>query len=82
MHPPAQAVPEATRQVVEAYVRGHDARRLVADAVFTDVTTGLTWSGRQSCGRAAVIMSQIGIVGSDCISSITLCMIRSGSPPK
>ncbi len=29
-----------------------------------------TCSGRQSCGRAAVITSQIGIVGSDCSSSI------------
>lgn len=48
MQPSTQAGPDATREIVEAYVRGHDDRWLIADAVFTDVTTGLTWSGRQS----------------------------------
>ena len=41
-----------------------------------------TCSGRQSCGRAAVIASQIGIVGSDCSSSIMRWMIMSSQPPK
>ena len=41
-----------------------------------------TRSGRQSCGRAAVIMSQMGMVGSDCSSSITRWMTMSIQPPK
>lgn len=36
------------REIVEAYLREHDASLLAPDAVFTDVTTGMTWSGRQA----------------------------------
>ena len=38
--------------------------------------------GGQSRGRAAVMASQIGMVGSDCRISITRWMTRSGQPPK
>jgi hypothetical protein len=40
--------PAVTRAGVESYLRAHDTRRLASDAVFTDVTTGLTWAGRRS----------------------------------
>lgn len=38
------------RQTVEAYLREHDAALLAADAVFTDMSTGMTWSGRRAIG--------------------------------
>ena len=41
-----------------------------------------TCSGRQSCGRAAVITSQIGMVGSDCSSSMRRWMTWSIHPPR
>ena len=41
-----------------------------------------TWIGVQSRGSAAVSASQIGMVGSDCSSSISRWITWSGMPPK
>jgi steroid delta-isomerase-like uncharacterized protein len=47
---PQTATVTSPREIVEAYVREHDASLLAADAVFTDMSTGMTWTGRKAIG--------------------------------
>lgn len=40
----------ANLAALDAYLNGHDAGALAADAVFTDATTGMTWTGPEAIG--------------------------------
>jgi steroid delta-isomerase-like uncharacterized protein len=41
---------EANAAALRAYLAGHDTATLAPDAVFTDVTTGMTWTGPEAIG--------------------------------
>lgn len=41
---------EANRALIERFVDGHDSRPLRADATFTDVTSGQSWTGPEAIG--------------------------------
>jgi predicted ester cyclase len=40
--------PERTREVMAAYLEGHDVSKIAADAVFTEMATGHETRGRQA----------------------------------
>jgi steroid delta-isomerase-like uncharacterized protein len=41
---------ERNREALLAYLEGHDATRLAEDAVFTDMSSGQVWRGREAIG--------------------------------
>jgi steroid delta-isomerase-like uncharacterized protein len=43
--------PTTSADMLRAYLVDHDPRHLADDATFTDVTTGLSWTGREAITR-------------------------------
>jgi len=41
---------ERNRQALTAYLQEHDATQLTEDAVFTDMSSGQSWEGREAIG--------------------------------
>jgi steroid delta-isomerase-like uncharacterized protein len=48
----ATLIDDRTRsaEALRGYLEDHDSRFLAEDATFTDVTTGMSWSGREAIG--------------------------------